>query len=119
MKNDTELAAFLAELPDYPDWCGISSPDIHTVNGWGDTPLHLAACQGRISIMEALVQHGADINARGEHGYTPLHEAVLLDRWLAALRLLQMGADPTIKNDDGETPLELFELMYGDKGAAK
>lgn len=38
MKNDTELAAFLAELPDYPDWCGISSPGIHTVNGWGDTP---------------------------------------------------------------------------------
>ena len=73
MTNDAaELAAFLAELPDYPDWC--------------DRPLHLAAVQGRISIMEALVRH---------------------------------GADPTIKNDDGFTPLELFELMYGDKGAAK
>ena len=120
MTNDAaELAAFLAELPDYPDWCSISNPCIDTVNGWGDTPLHLAAAQGRISIMEALVRHGADINARGEHGYTPLHEAVLLDRWLAALRLLQMGADPTIKNNDGETPLELFELMYGNKGAKK
>ena len=119
MVNDTERAAFLAELSDYPDWCSISSPGICTVNGWGDTPLHLAAVQGRISIMEALVRHGADINARGEHGYTPLHEAVEQDHWLAALRLLEMGADPTIKNDDGFTPLELFELMYGDKGAAK
>ena len=106
MKNDdAELAAFLAELPDYPDWC--------------DRPLHLAAAQGRTSIVEALVRHGADINARGEEGYTPLHEAVELGHWLAALRLLEMGADPTIKNDEGYTPLALFELLYGDKRAAE
>ena len=120
MKNEAaELAAFLAELPDYPDWCTISNPGIGTVNGWGDTPLHVAAVQGRISIMEALVRHGADINARGEEGCTPLHETIEQGHWLAALRLLEMGADPTIKDDDGYTPLELFELLYGDKGAAK
>ena len=120
MTNDAaELAAFLAELPEYPDWCSIITPGIHTVNGWGDTPLHLAAAQGRISIMEALVRHGADINARGEEGCTPLHETIEQGHWLAALRLLEMGADPTIKDDDGYTPLELFELLYGDKGATK
>ena len=117
--DDAELTAFLAELPDYPDWCGISNPGIDTVNGWGDTPLHLAAAQGRISIMEALVQHGADINAHGEDGYTPLHEAIGQEHWLAALRLLEMGADPTIKDDDGYTPLALFALLYGDKDAAE
>ena len=119
MENDTELATFLAELPDYPDWCTISNPGIGTVNGWGDTPLHVAALQERISIMEALVRHGADINARGEWGCTPLHNAAEQGHWLAALRLLEMGADPTIKDDDGYTPLELFESLYGDKSAAK
>ena len=54
MSNAAELATFLVELPDYPDWC--------------DRSLHLATAQGRISIMEALVRRGADINARGEEG---------------------------------------------------
>ena len=44
MENDTELAAFLAELPDHPDWCSISSPDVDTVNAGATRRLNCLNC---------------------------------------------------------------------------
>jgi ankyrin repeat protein len=41
-------------------------------NEIGSTPLHLAAWNGRKTIVELLVSHGADVNAKDYKGRTPL-----------------------------------------------
>ena len=73
----------------------------------GSAPLHIAAQQGDLAIVELLVQQGADINARDDRagGLTPLHWAV--DRGHAAVVefILQNGADVNARDNFGRTPL--------------
>ena len=46
----------------------------HPESGW--TLLHNAAELGNLSLIEALVKSGANLNARNHQGWTPLHLAV-------------------------------------------
>jgi ankyrin repeat protein len=74
----------------------------------GNTPLHLAALNNYLPLMDWLKDHGADPNSKGLHGDTPLHVAVISDRSSdnrVIRSLLQMGADVNASNDYGETPL--------------
>jgi ankyrin repeat protein len=41
-------------------------------NKAGDTPLHVAASSDFTSIIQLLVDHGANLNAKNEKGQTPL-----------------------------------------------
>lgn len=41
----------------------------------GTTPLHLAASEGLLDCVEALVRAGADVSARDKTGNTPLDSA--------------------------------------------
>ncbi len=44
------------------------------IMGW--TPLHLAAAEGEVQLMESLIrEHGCDIHARSVNSWTPLHYA--------------------------------------------
>ncbi|MYF89851.1 MAG: hypothetical protein F4186_11225 [Boseongicola sp. SB0676_bin_33] len=65
---------------------------------WGWTPLHYAAFWGRTAATQALLDAGAEVNAKNEHGLTPLYYATgsggvtsveILDT------LLDAGADPS------------------------
>jgi ankyrin repeat protein len=40
----------------------------------GRTALHCAAKAGFVNVVEALIEHGGDVNARNDHGQTPLDE---------------------------------------------
>ena len=42
----------------------------------GETPLHEVAGVGRVEFAILLLEHGADINARGDEGKTPLTVAL-------------------------------------------
>jgi ankyrin repeat protein len=74
------------------------------------TALHLAVTLGDVELAQALIERGADPNARDAQGRTPLHAALKLDaeRALPLLqRLIVAGADPEIATATGETPLGL------------
>lgn len=51
-------------------------------HGW--TPLHLASYFGHKSMMELLLDNGADINALNNDGDTPLHKAAFIGREVGA-----------------------------------
>ena len=47
---------------------------VQKIMGW--TPLHLAAAEGEVQLMESLIaDHGCDVLARSVNSWTPLHYA--------------------------------------------
>ena len=54
----------------------------------GDTPLMLAAEQGAMDVLRALVAKGADANATDADGFTPLHPAITRKQQAATLYLI-------------------------------
>ena len=103
-----KLDTFILEASDYPDWIGVDIANAMACNGYGDTLLHVAACQNRVDMIGELLNCGVPVNQKGEHGYTALHEAVEQGSYWSALYLIKMGADLSMMNDFGQTPLDLL-----------
>lgn len=77
----------------------------------GCTPLHLAE---EVDLAEALIAHGADVNARTRNGFTPLLMVASLsfmneERLPVLDVLLRHGADPNAKTSDGKTYQDILE----------
>ena len=73
-----------------------------------DTPLHCAALNGDLEMVQILLEYGVDVDCQNMSGYTPLNSVALLGSPNAArvIRLLlQRGADPNTCTYDGSTPL--------------
>ena len=70
-----------------------------------DTPLHQAAAEGDVALVNRLMAEGADISTRNAWKDTPLHRAALLGRAGCAKALLSAGADANAKRLFGWTPL--------------
>ena len=70
-------------------------------------PLHSAAAGGHGSIVELLLEHGADPNARQRGGFTPLHAAAQNGDRESVEVLVERGADTTAATDDGKTAADL------------
>ena len=72
----------------------------------GMTPLLMAARQGHLEAMEALLHSGADVNqVSGGDGTSPLLIAIINGQFDLAMVLLARGADPTLAAESGVTPL--------------
>ncbi|MGK7886781.1 MAG: ankyrin repeat domain-containing protein [Crocosphaera sp.] len=56
-------------------------------------------------IIELLINHGADVNAKTKYGYTPLYVASVWDRKDIVELLINHGADVNVRTQDGFTPL--------------
>ena len=69
------------------------------------TPMHMAARRGNVDAGVALLECGADIEARDSLGETPLRRAVNCNRAGVATLLLAKGADPHSPGSKGLTPL--------------
>lgn len=63
-----------------------------------ETPLHWAASCDDVDVIDALLDGGADLEARGAifTGGTPMSDAVVFAQWNAARRLLAHGARTTL-----------------------
>jgi len=70
------------------------------------TALHMAARRGNVGVAEALLDCGADMEARDSKGETPLRRAVNCGKTAVAAVLLARGADIRSKGSSGLTPIE-------------
>nr|XP_057946991.1 nuclear factor of kappa light polypeptide gene enhancer in B-cells inhibitor, alpha b [Doryrhamphus excisus] len=88
---------------------------LHTMmaacNYQGQNCLHLASVHGFLSLVENLVDLGADINSKEQrNGRSALHLAVDQQNLSLVRLLLKKGADPNLLTSGGHTP---YHLTYG------
>ena len=95
--------------PQGPQIAGVNRQYNYTelVGFWGGlAPMHLAARQGEIESVKALMDAGADVNQVGAGDpITPLLIATMNGHFDLAKHLLDKGANPNIAQNNGAAPL--------------
>jgi ankyrin repeat protein len=76
----------------------VNAPLITRDRKASETPLHWAASSDDVAVLDALLDHGADIEVPGAvfTSGTPMSDAVVFAQWKAARRLLERGARTTL-----------------------
>eukprot|EP01042_Synura_sphagnicola_P000896 gene896-1001_t len=75
------------------------------MGGW--TSVAIAASRGYNSIVDLLLQHGADVEIRSEAGYHTLHAAASSGEPAVVESLLKYNVEIDVKTTDGSTPLHV------------
>jgi uncharacterized protein len=91
---------------DLPAFLEIQLDDVNQVGNFGERPLNVASVRGRVEEVAALVDGGAELDAKGELGHTALHDAVTQGHGEVVEFLLSRGASPAVPNDWGQSPVE-------------
>lgn len=84
--------------------------DANMANAAGRSPLHNAAAQGNLVLVEALLAHGADVGQRSFEGKTPLQVVGVYgvrEDVLIVERLLAAGSEIDAQDGYGRTALSL------------
>ncbi|CAG8684548.1 2587_t:CDS:2, partial [Racocetra fulgida] len=94
----------------------IEENDVFAKDNAGQTNLHRACQDGRLDMVKALINGGADVNIQDNAGLTPLHEAVSAHNYDIVKYLLEAGANPNIgESENVDTPLhDACSLGYRD-----
>lgn len=95
--DDQGLLAMIENMP------GL---DLNQHDSDGDAPLHQSCAVGHPGCLQALLDHGADPNAKPPHGYPALHcAAASAQNCEQTMRLLiDAGAELEGRSEDGLTP---------------
>jgi len=72
----------------------------------------LASALGHVAMAQALVNHGADLNAQDPEGRTALHYAAIQNHAPVIEMLLRSNADAHIKDDNGHTAKDTARLFH-------
>jgi len=103
--RDNDVPAVLAHLRD--------GADINAIGGQiGQTPLSLAALFGSEDAARALIDAGADVNARTFDGHTALHNAAFLGHAGIAEALIDAGAEIEAENPRGIKPADSMRAPW-------
>jgi len=86
-------------------FCTIDDQDKADWYHW--TPLHFAAQAGQTDVVEYLIAHGADVDAKNSSDETPLHAAAAKGHKEIVELLIAKGAEVNAENMRGKTPLQL------------
>jgi len=84
-----------------------SNDDINKKNSEGKTALMLAAANGHLAIVKALITFKADVNIQDEYGETALLAACWNGHEKIVNQLLAAGANPKVVDETGQTALHL------------
>ncbi|MCE3239481.1 MAG: ankyrin-like protein, partial [Gammaproteobacteria bacterium] len=85
-------------------------------NALGKTPLHIAAIQGAVELVQWFVEELQKNHCPAPYvlvdraGYTPLHEAAQYGYAAVCDYLIALGADPYVLNINGDAPIHLASL---------
>lgn len=79
------------------------------VNKPGWTPLHYAATNGHLGIMNLLLEHHAYLDAESPNKTTPLMMAAFYGTSQAVKLLLEAGADLTLRNEQGLSAVDFAQ----------
>jgi len=86
--------------------------NVDAINHEGESPLHIAAFNGRLDMVKNLLKCGALIELQDEQGRTPLMRATYHAKSIKVVEfLLDQGANPKISENRGYTPLHGAALM--------
>ncbi|KAK3299725.1 ankyrin repeat-containing domain protein [Chaetomium fimeti] len=84
-----------------------SGISVQSIDGEGNTLLHVAAWQGMPELIETICDYGHPINILNNYGMTPVCLAAQCGHSDAAARLLARGASASLPGPEGCTPLHL------------
>ncbi len=99
---DKEARMLTMHEDDEDDWA-----DEYSENDYGWTPLHQAAENGHLSVVQYLCEQGADMEAMDLNGDTPLHWAAYNGHLSMMQYLCEQGADKEASDRQDRTPLHL------------
>ncbi|XP_077062293.1 poly [ADP-ribose] polymerase tankyrase-2-like isoform X3 [Siphateles boraxobius] len=85
--------------------CTLQSVNCRDLEGRQSTPLHFAAGYNRVSVVEYLLLHGADVHAKDKGGLVPLHNACSYGHYEVAELLVIHGAVVNVADLWKFTPL--------------
>ena len=80
--------------------------DVNGANKSKNAPIHIASCYGKDKNIGFLLDHGANINAKGEKGRTPIFYATMNGHASSVRFLLSKGADKNIPDDNNVIPIQ-------------
>ncbi|CAH0394295.1 unnamed protein product [Bemisia tabaci] len=119
-ENKEGIAKFLIQ-----SGCDLNTPRKPGPGGTGgeeardlQTPLHLCCVWGLESVVQTLVEFGADVNAKDSDGKTPLHVAIVNQHSaIISLLLCHPGLDLTQRDKSGLTPFATALTCRNNKAA--
>jgi uncharacterized protein len=80
-----------------------ADPNLSSKNMFNVAPIHSAVAGRDVGITKALLECGANVNARQQKGITPIHAAVHNGQMEMIKLLIKHGADVTLVSDDGKS----------------
>ncbi|KAL1022513.1 hypothetical protein UPYG_G00028690 [Umbra pygmaea] len=88
----------------------LNAIDVHTINSANETLLHIAAEHGHLSIIELLLDRGAQLDISDSEGRTPLHRAAHRGHKNVARALIKAGAPIYNLDKQSNTALHLATI---------